>query len=86
MLPLAAFACKQIQMDTKNEIEHALPGDHVQARDLAEVLKTLLPSAKPWHLTSRLLKLDSFLLAGLLSQAMAGFDGSMVNGLLGKLL
>jgi hypothetical protein len=49
--------------------------------NLVEVLQALEPSAKPWILTPHLFKLNFLLLAGLLSQATAGFDGSMVNGL-----
>lgn len=55
----------------------------VQNKDIVgEHLAKVLPSHnKPWYRTSHLLKLNLILLVPLLSSSVAGYDGSMMNGL-----
>lgn len=45
------------------------------------VLSVTPKHEKPWFLVPHLLKLNIFLMAGVLAQVVSGFDGSMMNGL-----
>jgi hypothetical protein len=49
--------------------------------DPSELYRKLAELKKPWFLTPHLLKLNIFLLSGILSQATSGFDGSLLNGM-----
>lgn len=55
----------------------------VQDKDIVgEALASVLPQyGKPWYRVSHLLKLNLILIVPLLSSAVAGYDGSMMNGL-----